>query len=166
MLGNHLVSELLCWKVEFSLSVTAQWYTSNKPNRSYFGDDPVAYQSHRGQEQNTGFRIKWKHRHTGLHTSQTRAKRACSHAGLPRLQSKFDTCRTTHKKKVHVWKILTWERKTDGWRGRYLSSTRTEGSKALFTALPLAHSSTAELFRFPMPWLTRQYNGYNTSSCP
>lgn len=168
MLGNHLVSELLCWKVEFFLSLTAWWYIGTKHTRSYFGDDLMAYQSHGGQQQNIRFGMKQKSRHTGLHALQTHKKRARSHAGLPQLQSEYSTWHIICKKKVIVWKKidLRKERKAGRWRGRYVSSSRSEGSKSLFTALPLAHSNTAELFRFPMPWLTRQYNGYNTSSCP
>lgn len=39
MLGNHLVGELLCWKVEFFLSLTERWNISNEHNRRYFGGE-------------------------------------------------------------------------------------------------------------------------------
>lgn len=59
MLGNHLVSELLCWKVEFFQSLMAWWYISNKPNRSYFGDDPMATRATEGSSKTEGLELNW-----------------------------------------------------------------------------------------------------------
>lgn len=59
MLENHLVSELLCWKVEFSQSLTAWWYISNKPNRSYFGDDPMTTRATEGSSKTEGLELNW-----------------------------------------------------------------------------------------------------------
>lgn len=153
MLGNHLVSELLRWKVEFFLSLTARWYISNKHNRSYFGDDPVAYPSHRGQQQNIRFRMKWQSRHTGLHTSQTHKTRARSRTGLPQLQSKYSTCHIICKKKVNVWKISISEKrgKLAGGGGGILAAPGVEA--------PKLHSQLRH-------WLTLTLQSYLDSPCP
>lgn len=121
MLGNHLVGELLCWKVEFFLSLTEHWDISNKqelfwrwssgPNRATKGSSKTwgsqSNQSPAAEASRLSKHINQEHFHTQLYQNFRVSSEQAQH--LPyTMQGNGPSLRSSYLKKMS---------KTGGQRG-------------------------------------------------